>query len=55
MELESEGTLLIFLATPTGFEPVTARLGSGGTSNKFKTHSDNSRHVHAMARQMVRT
>jgi hypothetical protein len=32
---------------------VTPRLGSGGSPNNIKAHSDNSRHVHAMARQTV--
>jgi len=45
--------LLILLVTPAGVEPATPRLESGGTSNSFKAHSDNSRHVHAMARQTV--
>ena len=34
---------------------MTPRLGSGGSPNRIKAHSDNSRHVHAMARQSVST
>jgi hypothetical protein len=42
------------LATPTGFEPVTLRLGSRGRLSQIKGHSDSSRHVHPIARQSLK-